>query len=61
MPILEVVHSLINYAQCRDVFIMEFLNAINLAEVEFFTSILIQFLILVIHCLMISPTIVVIQ
>jgi len=61
MPILEVVRSLINYAQCRNVFIMEFLNAINLAEVEFFASILIQFLILMIHFLMISPTIVIVQ
>ncbi len=36
MLILEVVHSLINCAQCRDVFIMEFLNAINLAKAELF-------------------------
>jgi len=36
MPILEVVHSLIKYAQHRDVFIMDFLDAINLAKTKFF-------------------------
>jgi hypothetical protein len=36
MPILEVVHSLIKYTQHRDVFIMDFLDAINLAETKHF-------------------------
>jgi len=36
MPILDVVHSLIKYAQCWDVFIMDFLDAINLVGVKLF-------------------------
>ncbi len=36
MSILEVVHSLIKYAQHWDVFIMDFLDAINLIKVRLF-------------------------
>ncbi len=36
MPILEVVHSFIEYAQHGDVFIMDFLDAINLVKVKLF-------------------------
>jgi hypothetical protein len=36
MPILEVVHSLIKYAQHRDVFIMDFLDVINLVKTKLF-------------------------
>jgi hypothetical protein len=36
MPTLEEVHSFIKYAQCWDVFIMDFLGAINFDEVELF-------------------------
>jgi hypothetical protein len=36
MPIWEVVHSFIKYAQRRDVFIMGFLHVIHLAKVELF-------------------------
>jgi hypothetical protein len=55
MPILKAIHSFIKYAQCRNVFIMDFLHVINLVKIEFFPSILIHFPILMIHCLMISP------
>jgi hypothetical protein len=33
MPILEVVHSFIKYAQCQNVFIMDFLHVINLVKI----------------------------
>jgi hypothetical protein len=36
MPILEVFHYVIKYAQCWDVFIMDILDVINLIEVDFF-------------------------
>jgi hypothetical protein len=36
MPILEVVHYVIKYAQCWGVFIMDILDAINLIKVDFF-------------------------
>lgn len=36
MPTLEVVHSLVKYVQCQDVFIMDFLDVINLIKVELF-------------------------
>jgi hypothetical protein len=36
MSILEVVYSLIKYAQHWDVFIMDFLNVINLVKVKLF-------------------------
>jgi hypothetical protein len=36
MMTLEVVHSLIKYAQCWDVFIMDFLNIVNFTKVELF-------------------------
>jgi hypothetical protein len=35
LPILEVVHSLIKFAQCQDVFIIEFVD-VKLLEVELF-------------------------
>jgi len=55
MPILEEVHSFIKYAQCQDVFIMDFLDVINLDEVELFNLYIDgYFSILMIHCLMIS-------
>jgi hypothetical protein len=36
MPILEVVHSFIKYVQHQNVFIMEFLDAINLVKFKLF-------------------------
>jgi hypothetical protein len=36
MLILEVVHSFIKYAQCQDVFILDFLDAVNFVEAELF-------------------------
>ncbi len=36
MPILEVVHILIKCAQCENVFINNFVDAINLVEAELF-------------------------
>jgi hypothetical protein len=36
MPILEVVHSLIEYAHWWDVFIMDFLDVINYAKAKLF-------------------------
>jgi len=36
MPILEVVHYVIKYAQCWGAFIMDILDAINLVKVDFF-------------------------
>jgi hypothetical protein len=55
MPILEEVHSFIKYVQCRYVFIMDFLDAINIDEAElFYLYIDGYFLVLMIYCLMIS-------
>jgi hypothetical protein len=36
LPILEVVHSLIKFAQHQDLFIIEFVNVVKLVEVELF-------------------------
>jgi len=55
MLILEEVYYFIKYAQCQDVFIMDFLDVINLDEVELFNLYIDGFFsILMIHCLMIS-------
>jgi hypothetical protein len=36
LPMLEVVHTLIKFAQCRYVFIVEFMDVIKFANVELF-------------------------
>jgi len=36
MPMLEVIHTLIKYAQHQDAFIVNFVDAINFVEVELF-------------------------
>ncbi len=36
MLMLEVVHSFIKYAQCRDVFILDFVDVVNFAKAELF-------------------------
>jgi hypothetical protein len=36
LPMLEVMHIFINFAQHRNVFIVEFMDAMTLAEVELF-------------------------
>ncbi len=36
LPMLEVVHILTKFAQCRNVFIVEFVDAMKLVEVDLF-------------------------
>ncbi len=36
MPMLEVIHTFIKYAQHQDVFIVNFVDAMNSAEAELF-------------------------
>jgi hypothetical protein len=36
MPMLKVVHTFIMYVQCRDDFIMNFVDVVNLGKVELF-------------------------
>ncbi len=43
MLVLKVVHTLIKYAQHQNVFIIDFVNGINLVEVNYSTFILNSF------------------
>jgi hypothetical protein len=36
LPMLEVMHILIKFAQCQNVFIVEFVDVVKLAEAELF-------------------------